>query len=664
MARINKELKGGAKILPIDEVRTPYGIRRRFGISSLDSAIAGGLPGGTLCQVFGPDGCLDQDTFVQYAVHVDGRKANHKGGTIKRLYERFHNLKPTGDGRGKYARAATEGAYYTAPSVNDEGRVFHNEIVDVVDAGTKECFLVITQTGKQLISTDEHEYFNGKDYVALRDLQAGSTVYIHNNTPHTVPGRVKWKRKRRRVLMVKYHPTAPVKVVHDKKYGDFPYHRLPYAHAVVEASLNGVSTQTYVSDMNRDGAREVTRIALDVGLVVHHKDGDPQNAALENLEVMSKEAHDRHHAHDRHNDLRFVAVPDVIVSIEPVGPRKVYDIKMCSPHRNFVADGFVVHNSGKDYLTNRAMACIQEDYGDDANIYWMSFGYKPDPAFMRMSGVKLAFSDDELLAQGIDPKKATKEQRGVTVGNLIFVDIADQPDALSSPAEYLLTVVQRFIESGDFQLGIINELGSGETRDNTKKGLHEDARMATFATLMSDFCRKMYTGLRRDDSDGNPNATTVIAINPVRANMDPNSAKYQKYVQGSGHALKHAKVVDIHIDHKMFIKEGTEKVGKIVKWKIAKGKLGISEGSEGEFSFYFGKGVDTDRDTCVSAKALGIIFNRGKYTYITGYDDLKIGGGFEGAIAYLMANPDVMENVRQMTVNGVLPDEETDTAEG
>jgi len=324
--------------------------------------------------------------------------------------------------------------------------------------------------------------------------------------------------------------------------------------------------------------------------------------------------------------------------------------------------------SGKDYLSNKALACVQEDYGEAANIFWMSFGYKPDLEFMRMAGMKLAYSDDELATMGIDPATATEEQRGHTVGNVKFIDIASDPKALAAPAEYLLTISQRFIESGVFQMGVINELGSGETQDNTKKGLHEHAKMATFASLMSDFCRKMYTGLRITGKDDAPNETTIIAINPVRANLDANSAKYRKYEQGSGYALKHAKVIDIHLESMGFIWEkipGVEKkvkIGKGVKWKIAKGKLGVSEGSEGEYAFYWNKGVDDDRDACVTAKSLGVIYNKGRYYYVYGHDDVKMTGGFNGVVEYLMNHPELMAEVKEMAARGVNPHENNDTS--
>ena len=47
------------------------------------------------------------------------------------------------------------------------------------------------------------------------------------------------------------------------------------------------------------------------------------------------------------SDHHRVPVVDRVVSVEPAGPRRVYDIVMADPHRNFVADRVVVHNCGK-----------------------------------------------------------------------------------------------------------------------------------------------------------------------------------------------------------------------------------------------------------------------------------------------------------------------------
>jgi len=287
-----------------------------------------------------------------------------------------------------------------------------------------------------------------------------------------------------------------------------------------------------------------------------------------------------------------------------------------SMHQLFGPDG-----AGKDFLSNLIIAQIQKDYGEKANIAWMSFGYKPDIPFMEMCGI-----DTE-------------------VGNLMFIDIGSE-EALEQPAESLLTAMLDLIRSNKFQLMVINELGSGETKDNVKKGLHEDAKIATWASLMATFCQKFYSAMRTPDEDNNPNKTCVLMINPVRANIDARSAKYFPYSQGGGYALKHAKAVDLHLRVGSTVKTGGVKVGKEIKWKISKGKHGISEGAEGGYVFMFNQGVDLLQDLVNTAKSLGLIKNSGPVYYVLDHEE-KIKGGVNGVIEFLKKFPVICEEVRE-----------------
>jgi len=274
---------------------------------------------------------------------------------------------------------------------------------------------------------------------------------------------------------------------------------------------------------------------------------------------------------------------------------------------------------GKDYLSNLVIAEVQRKYKNDANIAWMSFGYKPDPSFMELAGVQLS-----------------------GVGNFMFVDLAAEDS--EKPAEVMLDVMLEIVRSQKFQLLVINELGSGETRDNVVKGLGEDAKIATWASLLSNFCRKFYSAMRVPGEEG-PNKTCVVMINPVRANMNAHSAKYNPFTQPGGYALKHAKAVDIHLRSGAFIKKSGKKVGKEVKWKISKGKHGISEGAEGEYVFMFNEGVDMIIDLANSAKAHNVVFNKGRFYYILDYED-KIEGGIEGVVKVLESSPKLVNEVR------------------
>lgn len=293
-----------------------------------------------------------------------------------------------------------------------------------------------------------------------------------------------------------------------------------------------------------------------------------------------------------------------------------------SMHQIFGPDG-----SGKDYLTNLMIAQVQKKYGDDANIAWMSFGYRPDKPFMEMAGIDL------------------------NVGNLLYIDIGEKI-ALDHPAESLLSAMLRIIRSNQFQLVIINELGSGETRHNVAKDLHEDAKIATWASLLSSFCQKFYSAMRMPDENGDANKTCCMMISPVRANLNAHSAKFNPYTQGGGFALKHAKAVDLHIKPGGTIRKGTAKIGKDIKWKISKGKHGISEGQEGSYQFIFNEGVDLVTDLVNTAKITGAVRNKGRYFYVLDFED-RIEGGIQGVVDLIRKSPSTESELRDAVLREI-----------
>ncbi len=299
-----------------------------------------------------------------------------------------------------------------------------------------------------------------------------------------------------------------------------------------------------------------------------------------------------------------------------------------SMHQIFGPDG-----SGKDYLTNLIMAQQQKQFGDDTNLAWMSFGYRPDVPFMEMAG--------------LDPD----------LGNVVHIDITAKKEAMENPAETMLSTMLEVIASNKFKVVIINELGSGETKDNVKKDLNDNVKMATWASLMSEFIKKFFTVIRVPDENGNPNMTTVFMINPVRANIDPFS--YEKFSQPGGFALKHAKAVDLHLIPGRQVKKGDMKVGKEINWKVSKGKHGISEGAEGTYRFLFNQGVDIVSDLVHTAKLVGTV-KAARYSYVLGKDGVKLAekieGGIESVIEVVRAVPEIEDELREETLRRIRED--------
>ncbi len=80
-------------------------------------------------------------------------------------------------------------------------------------------------------------------------------------------------------------------------------------------------------------------------LHVHHKDRDHWNDAPENLTTLCNSCHVKLHNEQDGNPRALVPRWREIVSVEPVGEGMTYDLEVDHPAHNFVANGFVTHNS-------------------------------------------------------------------------------------------------------------------------------------------------------------------------------------------------------------------------------------------------------------------------------------------------------------------------------
>ena len=290
--------------------------------------------------LYGTSGCLAGDTWLNYCVKdTEGKNQNSKGGTIETLYKRFNNLPR--QGKGYYQRPQTVGAVFTLPSVDDDGRVFHNFVRGVVDSGIKTTYRVVTERGNILKATLDHQFLTPNGYLPLSTLVVGDTVFMN---PKKRKGNGKQKRPTRPEIFVKNHPTATLKMV-----AGYTYYRIPLHRAVYEAHQNGMTLEQY---------REVLNLGANLHWVIppdgeiHHLDENPFNNSLRNLVLTtsSSEHQKQYHANELVERCSIRIEEDYIVEIHEVGKEPTYDVVMDDPHRNFVAGNFVVHNSGKTTL--------------------------------------------------------------------------------------------------------------------------------------------------------------------------------------------------------------------------------------------------------------------------------------------------------------------------
>lgn len=300
--------------------------------------------------------CLSGDTVVGY-----GQKT--KGMTIKELAEK-----------------ATQYQNMIKLRSMDENskQIISNSIVSVWYAGEKPVYKMTTEDGYTIKATEKHRFLSEKGWVELGALKPGESIYTngvpayknpdwlyevyHNQglmqsqiaelcgvTSHTIR---KWIAKNnlqkpagswsigktphnKGKTKYTYKPTM---VVSKKMKGNTNYKSRVYRYGENISSMSG----GYAATHRFNEKTGVCEICGEKGVTeLHHIDKNPMNWKQENIQELCVSCHKR-----IHKGVSVKAVkPSIIKSIEYYGVEPTYDIEMAGPHNNFIADGFVVHNS-------------------------------------------------------------------------------------------------------------------------------------------------------------------------------------------------------------------------------------------------------------------------------------------------------------------------------
>lgn len=111
--------------------------------------------------------------------------------------------------------------------------------------------------------------------------------------------------------------------------------------------MNNVDYDSFINILRTQPLASKKLKYLAPNIEVHHKNEDPTDDSLSNLEALPMLEH-KHQHNMRFNVNRLDAVE--VKKVYPDGETDVYDISMQSPHNNFVVDGLVAHNCGATYL--------------------------------------------------------------------------------------------------------------------------------------------------------------------------------------------------------------------------------------------------------------------------------------------------------------------------
>lgn len=308
--------------------------------------------------------CLSGDTVV--FSDMSNREVK------KRTIEEIYNMKPQYIKNMKLRCVDVENNIIT-----------ENGIKSVVYSGEKEVFEVTTVDGYKIKSTMEHKFYTPFGWKRLKELSIRDEVYtnglelykdklwleeqyIKNNFSQEVIGNICGVSKHTiRSWVKKFNLQKPIgswsvgveppnkgktkedykpmKITSEKMMGNMNSNNGSREQNHTWGGDN-ITISGHYSRVNR----YYTKVNMckvcgckDVETEIHHIDFNPNNSKQENLIEVCLTCHKVLH---KGATIKHVKISK-IKSIKRIGVEKTYDIEMFDPHHNFIANGFVVHNS-------------------------------------------------------------------------------------------------------------------------------------------------------------------------------------------------------------------------------------------------------------------------------------------------------------------------------
>lgn len=247
--------------------------------------------------------------------------------------------------------------------------------------------------------------------------------------------------------------------------------------------------------------------------------------------------------------------------------------------------------AGKDALCNLTVAMNQKLYEERSRVFWCQLELPYDKSHGRRQGVAvpsspldIQFENARREAEGLAPMTQDEITRAqFSIGQLSLAD--------TGPTEDRLQAVLDVVHANICQLVVVDSLAAATSHYRIETPLEDETAQAVNAKMLTDWQHILWHNFL-NPLHGVLNLTTMIVTNQVRANMNRISRRSSATREQSPHSIKHAKLLDITLKPGEFIGRDGRQVGKVVRWRITKGKAGVHEGASGEVKYYYETGFD------------------------------------------------------------------------
>ena len=283
----------------------------------------------------GPTGCITEDTIININRAKIGKKS-----TIENLYKKHNNIKAQG-------KPWNHNIPTYVRSLQKE-KIKLNQIEDIVYSGIKKVYQLILCNGKSIKATANHKIMTKEGWVKLIKLTNDSRIMC--DSLHTKSN----NKKKKKLIYEQYtnlwfHPYASKTKTNKEKRG---YTKRVEKHRIIyEAQINNLTVEKFIKIVKTNKEKTKTLRFIDPKKFhIHHRDHNHKNNNPDNLFKLTKKKHHTYHADNDNSYKNFnqgVPTYSKVKSIKYIGEEKTYDIICKAPHHNFVANGIVIHNSGK-----------------------------------------------------------------------------------------------------------------------------------------------------------------------------------------------------------------------------------------------------------------------------------------------------------------------------